>query len=1097
MRIHTKLFITGFCLFLIFGLKAQNPFNEKGKAIDTKAIHLGKTSPVRDLIPMGPIAKEKKSQWKKENKVPRNFVGRSQNKVVHPDLEHQGVDKLRQGILAGSKTTTPNLLVNVDGITNSSPNDPSGDIGKDYYVLAINVTEIAVYDKAGAQITTFAANTLWQEIGFSSAGDPIVLYDQIADRWLITEFPSGNQLLVAISENSDPLGSYDVYNFQTPNFPDYPKYAIWDDVITVTTNEQGAGNLTTYYINKTELYKGNETVSIQRLNLPGNSNTEWGFFVATPVDWMGQTPPKSSNPIFLNLEDSSWGAVDEDQIVISTVEIDWQNPDNTTVVTQSVETSPFDSNPCSVFGFGFSCMPQAGNGGGLDGIPETIMNQAVYRNFNTHESMVFNFITDVTDGDNLSGIRWMELRREDADWYIYQEGTFSPDDGLDRYMGGTAIDGAGNIGLAYNVSSEDEFVGVRYTGRKHDDPLGEMTIAEQILVEGENTIQSGARFGDYAQMGVDPINDRTFWYVTEYGKGSGSSSSTRIAAFEIERDSFDIGAYKFNGALTGGFMEDEVISFQVQNFGTEAINSFTAGYIFENGAPVSQQFDIELKGGESTIVFFDETVDFIGAGTYSLTGFTQLESDQVIVNDSFRVDLTSIAALDAGIVGVSLESPTLCDSIAPLTVTLSNFGGDTLTSADIEILLNGTSIYNEPWEGSLAFCEQEIFQIDISGFISGENEIIASVSNPNGGTDQGLQNNESTTSLQFISNAVTLSINFDFDAYPEETTYEILDENNNVVASGGPFSGNIATEQFCADPDACYTFVIFDSFGDGIFFPGGYEIVDESGNVLASILNNDFGTEEQNEFCATFMCMLEVDIDITPALENEGGTILITPQNGVGPFSYSIDGGNTFQDSPLFENVPVGSYAIVVLGGEDCAFEGEALVEECSLSVVIEKEDETEGIPGSIFIQVTNGNPPYQYSIDGGENFSNNPLFTGLEEGDYEIVVRDADGCEFTTVITIDFVVATDTEKKGYRISATPNPTNGIFSIFIEGDIPGGERLGYVIYNAAGKIIRTDDLVRYGDTFVSQVSLYHEASGNYYIRFNSDEINELLRVIKI
>lgn len=1097
MHISTKLVFTLCLSLMFFGLKAQKDFKAAGKAIETKAIHLGKTSPVRDLTPLLAITNEKKTTWKGENKVPRNFLGRGVDKVMKPELEHQGIDKLRQGELAGTKSATANLLVNIDGITNDSPNDPSGDIGRDHYMLAINATELAVYDKAGTMEATFNANTLWQEIGFSSAGDPIVLYDQIEDRWIITEFPSGNQLLVAISEDSDPLGSYDVYNFQTPNFPDYPKYAIWKDVITVTTNEQGAGNLTTYFINKSELYKGEETVNIQRLNLPGNTQTEWGFFVATPVDWMGQTPPKSSDPIFLNLDDSSWGAVPDDQITISTVTIDWANAANTTFNTQALVTAPFDSNPCSVAGFGFSCMPQAGNGGGLDGIPETIMNQAIYRNFNTHESMVFNFITDVTDGQNLSGIRWMELRRTDSDWFIHQEGTFSPDDGLDRYMGGIAMDGSGNIALAYNASSEDEFVGVRFTGRKHDDPLGEMTIPEQILVEGENTVSSNGRFGDYAQMGVDPINDRTFWYVTEYGKGPNSSSSTRIASFDIERDSIDIGAFKFDGDINGSFENDETISIQVQNYGFTDLTSFTAGYIFENQAAVTQTFDVEINSGETVTIDFDETVDFMGAGTYELVGFTQLISDDVIVNDSFRVTLNSIGALDAGIVGVSLNSTNTCNDTETAFITLSNFGIDILTTADIEILLNGVSVASENWTGSLEFCQSEIIEVDLTGFESGTNNLEVIVTNPNGGTDQGLLNNEASTSFEFIENAVTLAINFDLDNFPEETSWEILDEDNNIIASGGPYTDDddVFSEEFCADPDACYTFVIFDSFGDGIFTPGGYEIVDEQGLVLASILNNNFGSIEMNDFCGTFMCMLEVDIDVSPAGVN-GGTILLTPQNGVGPFMYSIDGGQTFQESPVFENVAEGEYEIVVTGSEDCEFNGEAIVESCVLNVLVEFENESDVNPGSIFINVSGGNPPYQYSIDGGETFTNNPLFTGLVKGDYEIVVIDGDGCEFTTDISIDFVVATEKHEKGYTLIATPNPTSGIFSIQIQGDIPSVERLAYRIFNANGKIVRNADLVRYDNVFVSQVNLVNEPAGTYYVKIQDASITELIKVIK-
>lgn len=1095
MRI-LKNYILILCLACLLPFMGISQTQQNANAEGTKAEYLGKTSAVRDLVPLGPVSKQKKQQWKKENKIPRNFLGRGISKVTRPELEHQGKDKLRQGILAGTKSTDANVLVNVDGITAGSPNDPSGDIGQDHYMLAVNATTIAVYDKAGTEITTFTANTIWQEIGFSSAGDPIILYDEVEDRWLITEFPSGNQLLVAISETSDPTGAYDVYNFQTPNFPDYPKYGIWKDAITVTTNEQGTSNLTIYMINKSQLYGAKPQVDIQRMNLPGSAQTEAGFLVATPVDWMGKNAPVSDDPIFLAIEDSSWGEVDEDQIAVFTVDIDWFNPDNTTFAKSEIVTAPFDSYPCSVFSGGFSCVPQGGSNGGLDAIPEVIMNQAVYRNFGDYEAMVFNFITDVTDGDNLSGIRWVELRNSGSGWTLYQEGTFSPDDGLDRYMGGIAFDASGNIGLAYNVSSEEEFVGVRFTGRKHDDDLGMMTIPEQIVVDGSNSINSFARFGDYAQMGVDPINGKTFWYVTEYAGGP-QESNTRILAFEIDRDANDVGVHKMISETSGAFDLNESITIQINNYGTEDASGFNVGYIFDGATPVIETFSGTIAAGTSAEYTFSQTIDFVGAGLYNFQSFTNYEADELVVNDSMWTQFNKLAEFDLGPAGLSLPNIS-CDTLIEGAVTIFNFGGEIITSATVEIFVDGELYNTINWEGNLEFCQSDVITFPLTNLDSGDHTVEVVVTNPNGEMDDNQMNNTIDGSFQVIADAIIATLTILTDDYPEETTWELVDANGVVAYSGGPYSNsNVEIEEtFCLIEDACYTFTIFDSFGDGIFNPGTYDIVSEGGQPYASLMDNDFGTEESNDFCAMAGCFMQVEVTVTPAGDN-GGTILLTPTSGIGPFMYSIDGGENFQDNGLFENLPEGTYDILINGAEDCTWEGEAEILACALQVVVNIDDVEGSAKGAILFEANGGNGPYEYSIDGGNTWQNNPLFNELEAGDYDIAVRDSDGCVYTDTITIKLSDGINNSTIGSILIATPNPTDGLFHIYLEGSTSGSTFINYEIFNGAGKAIRHATLVKYDDYYTTQVSLIHEPAGIYYIKVNDGVVNKMVKVIKL
>ena len=467
---------------------------------------------------------------------------------------------------------------------------PMGILVKTVYVQVVNATYIQVFDKEGNSVgEPFTANTLWNSIGFSSAGDPVIIYDQEADRWILTEFPSGNQLLVAISDSEDPLGSWNAYNFSTPNFPDYPKYSLWPNAIVVTTNEQGSAVAPVYLINREDLLNGEPMVMIQRIEVPGNSDGP-GFQVATPVDWSGSVlPPLEAAPMILQLNDDEWGPNGEDEIKIVSFDIDWQDSDNTTMTVANIPLSPFDTYPCAAATGGFACIPQP-NGNGIDGLQEVIMNQVHYRNFDSHEGMVLNFITDAS-GDNLSGIRWVELRRlPGADWALYQEGTYAPEHNTHRFMGAIAMDKAGNIGLAYSVSGLETFPSIRFTGRRVSDPLGEMTVNEYEVIAGSSNASS-VRFGDYASLAVDPANDMTFWFTGEYMQDNGWG--TRIFSFNISRDTIDIGPTAlFNPQDSPDLTAAEPVRIEVKNFGLDTQSVFRRRLYFSKGEHQSQKWSI-------------------------------------------------------------------------------------------------------------------------------------------------------------------------------------------------------------------------------------------------------------------------------------------------------------------------------------------------------------------------------------------------------------------------------------------------------------------------------------------------------------------------
>jgi len=1105
--------IFGISLLLVSFSKwstAQNSRTIPTEISVTQAEKIGVIPPIRSLIPVSGTSSEKKKIVKGNHQAPNNFAGRGKYVSTVTDAQPQRPDAIRQ--YAFNRTNGDRIiepLVNIDGLTSGgSPNDPSGDIGTDHYMQAINFTTLGVFDKEGNFITSFNANTIWSSIGFTSRGDPIILFDQEVGRWLITEFPSSNQLLVAISDDSDPLGGYTAYNFATPNFPDYPKYSVWDNAYVVTTNEEGPWSSPAYFIDRAAILAGAETANIQRITLPGASNGP-GFQVDTPVDWSGLVAPHpGANPMILSLSDDAWGSSTVDQVDIYSFEIDFETPANTVTTVQNLVTTPFDTNPCSATGPGFACMPQSG-GSGIDGIPETIMNQAHYRNFGNYEAMVFNFITDVTGGDNLSGIRWVELRRNagETEWSIRQEGTFAPDDGLDRFMGGIAMDGAGNIGLAYNVTSPVTFVGVRFTGRLANDPLGEMTFEEFTLVEGENTISAGqtGRFGDYAHMSIDPSNDRTFWYTTEYAGGGNGRSNTRIAAFELRKDTVDIGPVALVSPQSrNGLTATEPIEIEIKNVGIDTPSMFTVGYVFESGTTISENVNFELFPDSTYRHTFTSTVDMSEIGAYNLKIFTVLSGDEAELNDTIRAVVNHLPLYDAGITQLAGLLDFTCVSPVIFQATLTNFATLPLTSADVLVSLNGTVVNTIAWTGNLEFSDSENIDLALSDLMDGDNEILITVANPNGAVDQQTSNDGRVQTLNFIQNGASIILNLTLDNFPQETTWKLLDENDVTISSGGPYQelGALISETFCLDPEACYTFSIQDSYSDGICCGqngnGNYEIVNDSGILLASS-DGTFGSGEELAFCATFQCMLSAEfLSSNETGEGGNGAMLISPENGVSPYETSIDGGANFSNTTLYQGLSAGTYMVVIRDANDCIVEEAIVIKDCVLEILAEIENvgSSGADDGSVTITVNGGLPPFTYSIDNGNTFEDEPFFDNLAAGNYSITVRDANECQTNTTFVVDMAVNTASTIAGQVIELMPNPTDGIFRINLTGLDRTSAFLPYQMLTTDGKLLYQSSITRYDGTYTGLVSLAAYPNGVYYVRLMDKGVSRLLPVIK-
>ncbi len=1082
-----------------------------GQTLVTKAKFLGKSSPMTELEEVKNWSTDKIAERKKAlpKKFFPNFRNRKAVESPNPKALPQGADPVWQA--EGRNTDfVVDPIVDMDGMSsansNANPPDPSGTIGRDHFIQMVNATLFQIFDKDGTAITgPTNMSAFWAQFGLNSGGDPIVLYDEAADRWVFTEFPSGqNFLLIAVSDTSDPLGEWNAYQFSTPSFPDYPKYGIFDKAIVVTTNE--GGGLPVYCIDRQAMLDGSDDVDIARLTIPSIAGGP-GFQVTTPVNQTGQLATDDGNPMIVRMVDDAWGESDEDLIELWTVEVDFENIEDCTIeLSSQIATTPFDSNPCllELPGNLFSCIPQP-NGQGIDGLREVIMNHSQYRNFGGHESIVLNFISDAS-GDNLSGIRWMELRRLNncEDWLVHQEGTYAPD-ADHRFMGGIAIDAFGNIGLAYNISNIDRFPSIAFTGRKKSDPLGNMTICEHVVAEGEGN--SSVRFGDYAQMTVDPVDGRTFWYTGEYmGPGNGNWR-TRIFSFQIPLDSIDLASADVTTPLTSSFLNDqEEVTIIVQNLGEDVIDGFQVSYSFQGNTIGPVDIDSTLLQGESFEYTFVETIDASVPGNYEILSIVNTGDDAFAKNDTLRYCFTKLGTNDAGIVDLDSDLLQVCSDSTSITATIENFSDAPLTSADLIVSVNGTVQNTIPWTGNLGLGDTETLLLPVTGLIDGNNDVLVTTALPNGNPDEIQDNDELTFTLNALTNALEFTLELQLDFFANETSWTIVSENGMTVAQGGGYgTRELIIETFCVDPDLCYTFTINDSYGDGLVGlngtqQGDYRIINDENQVVASLMELNFGFQETNEFCGFFVCNLMGSIDISPetAVGAMDGVINITPQNGVAPFEYSIDGGTTTSANAMFTDLPAGTYDIWIIDGNECNYTSQVVLTACDLDFTTElvNASNSNSLDGSITINVSGGTAPFQYSIDGGFSFQGSNLFEGLPTDAYDVIVRDAAECTLEREIELNSTVSTNNTFLGTDIKIYPNPTLGLFTVEIKSSNLNQNYLEYELLDATGKLVLNDELPRYNDFYIGQISILTSPNGIYYLRIVDDRVQKMTKIVK-
>jgi hypothetical protein len=416
-----------------------------------------------------------------------------------------------------------------------APPDTVGAVGATQYVQWVN-TYFAVFDKTtGAIAAGFPkpGNSPWAGFGggcqTNNDGDPIVQYDKLANRWILTQFSVSTtpyMQCVAVSTTSDATGSYYRYAFSYGNtqFNDYPKMGVWPDGYYISynifNNAQTFAGSKACAFDRAKMLVGDPTATQQCFQL----STSYGGLLPSDLD--GTTAPPAGSPNFF----MNFGA---NSLNLWKFHIDFTTPANSTFTgPTNIPVAAFNA-ACSGGG---ACIPQPGTSNKLDSLADRLMYRLAYRNRGGTESLLVNHSVAVgTNKKNqVTSVRWYEIRITNGTPSVYQQGTLSTSDGIHRWMGSIASDKQGNIALGYSASNSSVYPSIRYTGRLVTDALGTMQTENVIQAGGGSQTGTLHRWGDYSAMTVDPVDDCTFWYTTEYLKTSGSFNwSTRIASFKF------------------------------------------------------------------------------------------------------------------------------------------------------------------------------------------------------------------------------------------------------------------------------------------------------------------------------------------------------------------------------------------------------------------------------------------------------------------------------------------------------------------------------------------------------------------------------------
>jgi len=509
-----------------------------------------------------------------------------------------------------------------------APPDTDGAVGANHFVQMIN-SLTTIFDKSGNAISgPFPSNAFWSGIGGNceayNQGDPIILYDDLNNRWLLSQFAFPDNLTsfsqcVAISQTGDPAGAYNRYEFIFDNigFNDYPKHGIVTDSITMTANLfKPRGPFFTFsgtflgVMNKAAMYAG-QPASLIGFNIGKN---EFGF-IAGDLDGSGSAPALFATAMSQANSFDIWQ-----------VDVDWSTETASASRIASIPITPFSGDLCSASRE--ACIPQPNNGPALEALSDRLMHRLQVRDWGTYRTMVAAHTVDV--GGGRAGIRWYEMRESGGTWSLYQEGTFGPNDGQYRWLPSAAMNAAGDIGIGYAVAGTSTYVSAAAAGQSAAySGTGVLDSAETVCAAGAGVQTGTGRAGDYAATSIDPTTDN-FWHTNEVMTNTGNFQwNTYVCEFTVESGtgnipptaSFTYACTDLDCSFTDTSTDsDGSVTAWSWNFGDGSTSTAqNPGHSFAAGGTYAVSLTVTDDGGANDFTSQPVTVTAPGGGGISLT----------------------------------------------------------------------------------------------------------------------------------------------------------------------------------------------------------------------------------------------------------------------------------------------------------------------------------------------------------------------------------------------------------------------------------------------------------------------------------------------